>query len=120
MMSGHGPTLIFFNNNTNDNNDGDNNDDDDDNNNNNNNYNYNNNNQQNNVTQNTSFGGHHIHYQVHINTNNCLQELIHSLLNLQTTYPIAIKIIILLSINTTYAKCCVYDVKKYMKNIYLD
>ena len=26
-------------------------------------------------------------------------------------------IIILHSIKTTYAKCCVYDVKKYMKNI---
>ena len=26
----------------------------------------------------------------HINTNNCLQELINNLLNLQTTYPIAI------------------------------
>ena len=30
-----------------------------------------------------------LHYQVHINTNNCLQELINNLLNLQTTYPIA-------------------------------
>ena len=29
-------------------------------------------------------------------------------------------IIILQSIKTTYAKCCVYDMKKYMKNIYLD
>ena len=29
-------------------------------------------------------------------------------------------IIILQSIKTTYAECCVYDVKKYMKNIYLD
>ena len=27
--------------------------------------------------------------------------------------------IILPSINTTYAKCYVFDVKKYMKNIYL-
>ena len=37
----------------------------------------------------TSFRGHRLHYQVHINTNNCLQELINNLLNLQTTYPIA-------------------------------
>ena len=28
--------------------------------------------------------------------------------------------IILQSITTTYAKCCVYDVEKYMKIIYLD
>ena len=37
-----------------------------------------------------AFGGHRLHYQVHINTNNCLQELINNSLNLQTTYPIAI------------------------------
>ena len=29
-------------------------------------------------------------------------------------------IIILQSIKPTYAKCCIYNVKKYMKNIYLD
>ena len=29
-------------------------------------------------------------------------------------------IIILQSIKTTYAKCCVFDGKKYMENIYLD
>ena len=29
-------------------------------------------------------------------------------------------IIILQSTKTTYAKCCVYDVQKYVKNIYLD
>ena len=37
-----------------------------------------------------AFGCHRLHYQVHINTNKCLQELINNLLNLQTTYPIAI------------------------------
>ena len=37
-----------------------------------------------------AFGGHRLHYQVHISTNNCLQELINNLLNLQITYPIAI------------------------------
>ena len=39
----------------------------------------------------TSFQKSPLPYQVHINTNNCLQELINNLLNLQTTYPIAIK-----------------------------
>ena len=29
-------------------------------------------------------------------------------------------IIILQSIKMTYAKCCVFNVKKYMENIYLD
>ena len=33
-----------------------------------------------------AFGGHHLHYQVHINTN---RKLFNKLLNLQTTYPIA-------------------------------
>ena len=36
-----------------------------------------------------AFGGHRFHYQVHINTSNCLQKLIKNLLNIQTTYPIA-------------------------------
>ena len=49
MISGHGPTPIFFNNNTINNNDGDNDDDDDDDD-----DDDNNNNKQNNVTQNTS------------------------------------------------------------------
>ena len=37
-----------------------------------------------------AFGGHRLDYQVHINTNNCLKELIKNLLNLQTAYPMAI------------------------------
>ena len=36
-----------------------------------------------------AFGCHCLHYQVHINTNNRLQDLINNLLNLQATYPIA-------------------------------
>ena len=37
-----------------------------------------------------AFGDHRLHYQVHINTNNCFQELMNNLLNLQATYPRAI------------------------------